>query len=80
MSDTKNQQLIIKHLKEQIALGKRFFKAKYIGQDLGLSAKVIGVNLYKISKISKQLIIEQYSEANSVTWRVLPREGKGNAV
>ena len=72
MAYNKEQQMIIAYLKEKVDEGNRFFKAKYIGKDIGLSPRCIGTNLYIISKKIKSLKIVQYSEALSTTWKVEP--------
>jgi hypothetical protein len=70
---TQDQKEIIKYLKGQIAGGNRYFKSKYIGADLGMSARSIGTNLYNLSQKCTTLAIIQWSKSDSKTWLVEPR-------
>jgi len=67
---TKDQKTIIKYLKEQVVNGKRYFKSKHIGEELGMSAHTIGTNLEKLSKNYKSLLIYPWSTTDSITWAV----------
>ena len=64
------QSKILGYLKAGIAKGGRFFKAKYIAQDLGLTSKEVGTNLAILSEICEELEISRWSYSNSTTWRV----------
>ncbi|HJK06442.1 MAG TPA: hypothetical protein O0X28_04840, partial [Methanocorpusculum sp.] len=61
---------ILGYLKEGVAKGSRFFKAKYIAKDLGLSSKEVGTNLAILSEICDELDIQRWSYSNSTTWMV----------
>ena len=68
---TNDTQLkILGYLKAGIAKGGRFFKAKYIAEDLGLTSKEVGTNLAILSEICEELEISRWSYSNSTTWRV----------
>lgn len=64
------QLKILGYLKAGIAKGGRFFKAKYIAEDLGLTSKEVGTNLAILSEICEELEISRWSYSNSTTWRV----------
>ena len=68
---TNDTQLkILGYLKAGIAKGGRFFKAKYIAEDLGLTSKEVGTNLAILSEMCEELEISRWSYSNSTTWRV----------
>jgi hypothetical protein len=67
-NDTQSQ--ILGYLKAGVAKGSRFFKAKYIAEDLGLSSKEVGTNLAILSQICDELDIQRWSYSNSTTWMV----------
>ena len=56
-----------------VSKGGRFFKAKYIAKDLGLSSKEVGTNLAILSEICDELDISRWSYSNSTTWMVTNR-------
>ena len=64
------QLKILGYLKAGIAKGGRFFKAKYIAEDLGLTSKEVGTNLAILSEMCEELEISRWSYSNSTTWRV----------
>lgn len=64
------QSRILGYLKAGVAKGGRFFKAKYIAKDLGLSSKEVGTNLAILSDICDELDIQRWSYSNSTTWMV----------
>lgn len=64
------QSRILGYLKTGVAKGSRFFKAKYIAKDLGLSSKEVGTNLAILSEICDELDIQRWSYSNSTTWMV----------
>lgn len=67
------QSRILGYLKTGVAKGGRFFKAKYIAKDLGLSSKEVGTNLAILSDICDELEIQRWSYSNSTTWMVTTR-------
>lgn len=64
------QQRIIDYLFKYVKHGKRFFKAKHIARDLGLTPREVGVNLGVLSKMYPKLKIERWSYSNATTWNV----------
>ncbi|MDU9376672.1 hypothetical protein McpSp1_12960 [Methanocorpusculaceae archaeon Sp1] len=64
------QSRILGYLMAGVAKGSRFFKAKYIAKDLGLSSKEVGTNLAILSEICDELDIQRWSYSNSTTWMV----------
>ena len=64
--------MLLRYLKEQTKERHlRYFKAKWIGKDLGLSAKQVGSNLTILKDETNELIIEQYScGVGCTTWKV----------
>ncbi|MDR3102151.1 MAG: hypothetical protein LBU24_02800 [Methanocalculaceae archaeon] len=64
------QSRIVGYLKAGVAKGNRFFKAKHIATDLGLSSKEVGTNLAILSEICGELDIQRWSYSNSTTWMV----------
>ena len=68
------QSKILVYLKAGVAKGSKFFKAKYIANDLGLSSKEVGTNLAILSQICDDLEISRWSYSNSTTWMVTSRD------
>lgn len=64
------QSKILGYLKAGVEKGGKFFKAKYIAKDLGLSSKEVGTNLAILSDICDELEISRWSYSNSTTWMV----------
>ncbi|MDO5845315.1 MAG: hypothetical protein Q4Q04_00160 [Methanocorpusculum sp.] len=74
------QSKILGYLKAGVSKGGKFFKAKYIAQDLGLSSKEVGTNLAILSQICEDLEISRWSYSNSTTWMVTSKETAEPAV
>jgi hypothetical protein len=72
LQDTKVERLR-RHLSERVAEGERYFKSRYIAEDLDLSAHQVGALLPKLAEHATDLEIEQWSRSNGTTWRVRPR-------
>lgn len=70
------QSKILGYLKAGVAKGGKFFKAKYIAKDLGLSSKEVGTNLAILSQICDDLEISRWSYSNSTTWMVTSKDGE----
>jgi hypothetical protein len=66
------RDMLLKYLKEQTKERRlRYFKAKWIGAELGLSAKQVGSNLVILKDETTELRIVQYScGVGCTTWRV----------
>ena len=68
------QSKILGYLKAGVAKGSKFFKAKYIAKDLGLSSKEVGTNLAILSDICEEMEISRWSYSNSTTWMVTSKD------
>jgi hypothetical protein len=67
------QQRILSYLQYGVQNQRRYFKSKYIANDLGLSSKEVGTNLGILSEICDDLKIVRWSYSSSTTWMVTPR-------
>ena len=73
MSDiTDEDRRILAYLHDSVARGERYFRSKNIAEQLGLSAKQVGVRLPRLDEESEEIDIEKWSRAKSTTWRVTP--------
>jgi hypothetical protein len=71
MTDFTDEDLrILAHLRESVAKGERYFRAKHIAAQIGLTAKQVGVRLPRLSEKSEDIEIEKWGRARSTTWRV----------
>ena len=61
-----------RYLRRQVEAGERYFKSRFIAEDLELSAQEIGAAFKKLSERSSQLQIEPWSYSSGTTWRVTP--------
>ena len=69
---TEEEQRIVAYLRDNVARGERYFRAKTIANAIGLSAKQVGVRLPQLAEKSDDVEIEKWSRARSTTWRVTP--------
>jgi predicted nucleotidyltransferase len=72
---TDDEQRIIDHLGEGLSRGQQYFRSKNIAEQLGLSAKQVGVRLSKLADDADDdsdvdIDIEKWGRARSTTWRV----------
>jgi DNA-binding Lrp family transcriptional regulator len=73
MSDfTDEDRRILAYLTEQVARGERYFRAKHIAEQIGLSSKQVGSRLPKLEEEADGVDIEKWSRARSTTWRIEP--------
>ncbi len=73
MSDiTDEDRQILSYLRDQVARGERYFRAKHIASQIGLSAKQVGARLPRLAEETEDVEIEKWSRARSTTWRVSP--------
>lgn len=63
---------ILAYLRESVARGERYFRAKNIADAIGLSAKQVGARLPRLADESDDVEIEKWSRARSTTWKVSP--------
>jgi len=61
-----------RYLREQVEAGERYFKSRFIAEEIELSSREIGAAFTKLSERSAQLEIEQWSYSSGTTWRVTP--------
>ena len=64
------QQRILNYLKAGVASGTRFFKAKYIAKELGISSSAVGINLALLAEKCTELEIVQWVYSTSTTWMI----------
>lgn len=65
-----DQEIIVDYLKNGMKHGKRYFKSKYIAKELGMTPRIVGVNLTRLSNDYREIKIEKWSYSKSTTWRV----------
>jgi DNA-binding Lrp family transcriptional regulator len=61
---------ILDYLRDSVARGESYFRAKNIADQLGLSAKQVGVRLPRLAEEADEVDIEKWGRARSTTWRV----------
>lgn len=61
---------MVAYLKDALKRGKRYFKARHIGQDLGISPKAVGQNMAMLAQTYKKLRILRWGYSSSTTWLV----------
>ncbi|WP_158056715.1 DUF7123 family protein [Halorussus halophilus] len=66
------ERRIVAYLSESVSRGERYFRAKNIAKQLGLSAKQVGVRLPKLAEKTDEVDIEKWGRAKSTTWKVTP--------
>jgi hypothetical protein len=71
------EKIVAIYLREQVQAGKRYFKSRFIADDLDLSSKEIGAVMGKLKQQSDRLEIEKWGYTNGTTWRVTTRETAG---
>jgi DNA-binding NarL/FixJ family response regulator len=67
---TDDEERILDHLSEGLSRGQQYFRSKTIAENLGLSAKQVGVRLSGLTEKSEDVDIEKWGRARSTTWRV----------
>lgn len=63
---------ILDYLHDSVKSGKRYFRAKRIADQLGLSSKQVGARLPRLADTAEDVEIEKWGRARSTTWRVTP--------
>lgn len=61
---------ILEYLRDSVARGESYFRAKNIANQLELSSKQVGARLPKLDEASDEVEIEKWGRARSTTWRV----------
>ncbi|MFB6082036.1 MAG: hypothetical protein ABEJ67_04360 [Halanaeroarchaeum sp.] len=69
---TEEERRILDYLRDNVAGGEGYFRAKNIAEALGLSAKQVGVRLANLAEKSEDVDIEKWGRSRSTTWRVEP--------
>jgi len=67
---SEEERRILEYLREQVASGDSYFRAKNIAESIGLSAKQVGVRLPNLAEKADEVDIEKWGRARSTTWRV----------
>jgi len=62
------------YLRERAAAGDRYFKSKFIAEDVELSPKEIGALIVRLQESATELSIEPWSYTGATTWRVEPAD------
>ena len=63
---------ILDYLRDSVARGESYFRAKNIASQLGLSSKQVGSRLPRLAEEAEEVDIEKWGRARSTTWRVTP--------
>jgi hypothetical protein len=69
---SEEERRIVAHLRDSVARGERYFRAKNIAESIGLSAKQVGCRLPDLAEKTDDVDIEKWGRARSTTWRVTP--------
>jgi hypothetical protein len=69
---TDEDRRILAYLHDSVSRGERYFRSKNIADQLGLTAKQVGVRLPRLDEQTEDIEIEKWSRAKSTTWRVTP--------
>lgn len=65
------RERLVEYLRSQCASGNRYFKSKYIAEDVALSASEIGALIPEIEDSVEDLTIEQWGYTKATTWRIV---------
>ncbi|ELZ13185.1 hypothetical protein C477_22045 [Haloterrigena salina JCM 13891] len=63
------QRRILRYLREQ-SQTNTYFKSRLIGDDLGMSAKEVGVNMPALVDGEFDVTVEKWGYSSSTTWKV----------
>jgi hypothetical protein len=67
---TDEEKRIVAYLRDSVARGEEYFRAKNIADAIGLSAKQVGTRLPRLAEKADEVDIEKWGRARSTTWRV----------
>lgn len=67
---SEEERRILAYLRDSVASGERYFRAKNIAEAIGLTAKQVGSRLPELAEKSEDVDIEKWGRARSTTWRV----------
>lgn len=63
---------ILRHLRESVAAGDRYFRSSQIADAVGLSAKQVGARIAKLRDVDDEIEIDEWARSRSTTWYVSP--------
>lgn len=63
-----------RYLIERVGEGERYFKSRFIAEEVGLSAKEVGALLAELHRPLEGLQIEKWGYSGATTWRVAREE------
>ncbi|MFC5970418.1 hypothetical protein ACFPYI_03660 [Halomarina salina] len=69
---SEEDQQILEYLRDSVANGNQYFRAKRIAKGVGLTAKQVGARLPRLADSADDVDIEKWGRAKSTTWRVTP--------
>ena len=67
---TDEEKRIVAYLRDSVARGEEYFRAKNIADAIGLSSKQVGSRLPQLAEKADEVDIEKWGRARSTTWRV----------
>jgi hypothetical protein len=67
---SKEDRRILDYLKDSVARGESYFRAKNIAESLELSSKQVGARLPRLAEEADEVDIEKWGRSRSTTWRV----------
>jgi hypothetical protein len=67
---SEEDQRILDYLRDSVSRGERYFRARQIADQIGLTAKQVGARLPRLAEESDEVEIEKWGRARSTTWRV----------
>jgi len=67
---SEEERRILEFLRDSVGSGESYLRAKQIAEQIGLSAKQVGVRLPKLAEKSDEVHIEKWGRSKSTTWRV----------
>jgi len=70
VSSENPKDVLVNYLIERVKQGERYFKAKYIAKELGMSSKRVGTLLGILANECKVLKIERWGHSKSTTWKI----------
>lgn len=71
-TSTTKQAHLKQYLVQQVSDGNRYFKSKFIAEEIELSAKEVGALMVQLHESASELRIEKWSYSSATTWRIEP--------
>jgi len=69
---SETQARLLSYLLERVD-GTAYLKAKYVADELDMSAKEVGINMGILADRTDDVTIEQWGRSSSTTWKVNAR-------